>query len=285
MTATYTSPTIEWREATDDLRRSIEAEVFAKVEAELRAEAIEKGKLTEDQKTPERIVKVAQSQAKGEAIRKLWNLKEWNGVRNPNLDDLVWGPNAKGSDVPTEDEREDLTDLVEFLKAQTWSDFAQSLATQYGQRGSLSPKQVAAAKKMKATMDAKAKAKAEKASKPETGLDLSSVPSGYYAPPGWDTRLKVRIARGKDGTKWAGWTFVSDGAEYGSRRNYGSQRPGGFYKGDIEDALRAIVADPFEAQKAYGKLWGVCGACGRKLEDADSIAAGIGPICAGKWAA
>ena len=74
------------------------------------------------------------------------------------------------------------------------------------------------------------------------GLDLSSIPSGTYAVPGGDTRLKVRIDVVTKG-KWAGWVFVKDGAEYGQGQRYGSQKPGATYKGQIEDALRAIAAD------------------------------------------
>lgn len=281
MTTVYVDPVHAWHEVTADLAASIESEVFESEVAKLRAEAIEKGKLTEDQKTPERLVKIAQGRAKGERIRKLWKLKEHNGVRNPNLDDPVWGPNAK---TTTDDEPELDETLVKWLAEQTWSEFAQSLASQAKEKGYLSPKQTKAAESMRAKVEAKRKAKDEREAK-TTGLNLDGVPSGYYAVPGGDTRLKVRIARGKDGSKWEGWTFVSDGAEYGQRRNYGSQRPGGTYRGDIEDALRAIAADPLAARKAYGLLWGVCGSCGRKLEDEESIAAGIGPVCANKWAA
>lgn len=35
--------------------------------------------------------------------------------------------------------------------------------------------------------------------------------------------------------------------------------------------------------KELGKLYGVCIRCGRTLTDEESITAGIGPICAGKW--
>ena len=45
----------------------------------------------------------------------------------------------------------------------------------------------------------------------------------------------------------------------------------------------SILADPKAAMVAYGKLVGKCGKCGRKLEDADSVAAGIGPVCAAGW--
>lgn len=123
---------------------------------------------------------------------------------------------------------------------------------------------------------------AKRASEPGSGLDLSNVISGMYAVPGGDTRLKVRIDNVTSG-KWKGWVFVKDGAEYGAGKRYGSQKPGEQYRGEIVDELKAIAADPFEASKAYGKLVGRCGACGRKLEDEKSIELGIGPICASKY--
>jgi hypothetical protein len=115
-----------------------------------------------------------------------------------------------------------------------------------------------------------------------TQLDLSSLPSGTYAVPGGDTRLKIQVDNVLKG-KWAGWVFVKDGAEYGNSKRYGRQAPGGKYSGDVEDALVAILADPQAAMAAYGKLVGRCGMCSRKLEDADSIARGIGPVCAQKF--
>lgn len=47
--------------------------------------------------------------------------------------------------------------------------------------------------------------------------------------------------------------------------------------------LRELDADPLTAAKKYGKLSGRCCSCGRDLTDPDSIEAGIGPICAGKF--
>lgn len=38
-----------------------------------------------------------------------------------------------------------------------------------------------------------------------------------------------------------------------------------------------------EVAKKYGKLYGMCVVCGRTLTDEQSIAAGIGPICAAKF--
>ena len=114
----------------------------------------------------------------------------------------------------------------------------------------------------------------------QDSIDLSDLPSGRYAVPNGDTRLKVQVKHGTD--KWDGWIFVSDGAHYGDRTNYGSQRPGSTYQGKIREQLKAILADPREAMVAYGHLTGTCGRCGRILEDEQSVALGVGPVCAGK---
>lgn len=111
------------------------------------------------------------------------------------------------------------------------------------------------------------------------GLDLSAVPSGRYAVPGGDTRLKVKIDNVDTG-KWAGWIFVKDAAEYGRETRYGSQKPGAMYQGQIIDALRAIAADIAGAAAAWGHLTDTCSFCGRPLEDERSVRAGYGETCA-----
>lgn len=50
-----------------------------------------------------------------------------------------------------------------------------------------------------------------------------------------------------------------------------------------KEALNAVAADPAGEAVRYGKETGECSCCGRELTDPNSIAAGIGPICAGKW--
>ena len=115
-----------------------------------------------------------------------------------------------------------------------------------------------------------------------SGIDLSGIPAGRYAVPGGDTRLKIEIDKPDNGT-WAGWIFVRDAAEYGHGTRYGKQAPGKVYQGAVQAELLAILADPFEASKAYGRLVSRCGVCNRALEDEESVAAGIGPICARRF--
>ena len=182
----------------------------------------------------------------------------------------------------------DHTLLVIWLKDNAnWNDFARSLIEQFNTRGMLSDKQLTAAERMMAkclAKDEEKKRDREWQVKDSVGLDLTDLPAGRYAIPDGDTRLKVLVNKptGRS-VRWGGHIFVSDAAEYGARTNYGRQKPGGKYVGKIEQELTVIMEDPRAASIAYGKLVGHCGVCGRKLEDEQSVAAGIGPVCASKF--
>lgn len=165
-------------------------------------------------------------------------------------------------------------------------DFAKAMYDALQQWGRLTQGQLEAVQRCVAREQAREQERAAQASAPvdADALDVSSL-KGYYAVPNGDTRLKLRVKHpGKD-SRFHGWVFVDDGAAYGSQQKYGSQAPGGKYRGKVQEQLRAILADPYAAQVAYGKLTGVCGHCGRPLEDAESVARGIGPICAAKYGA
>ena len=280
-----TTPLLRWLEATGELRRVLFMEAYAGA-----LKGIESARKTK--KTTETQRKQANGIATSYVLKHLAKLSEYDGVPNPLAADPVWGPNAtteateanKAADVAEAKAKPELDDLATWLEGQDWSSFAISLARQYRSTGRLSEKQVKAAKSMRSKMEAKApKAKPAIDHNKATDLDLSDLPSGYYAVPEGDTRLKVRVARPTKASKWHGWIFVSDGGEYGARKNYGKQAPSGKYQGDIVEALTAIMADPLAAQLAYGKLTGTCGSCGRLLENEESIELGIGPVCRAKW--
>jgi hypothetical protein len=59
-------------------------------------------------------------------------------------------------------------------------------------------------------------------------------------------------------------------------------RPG-VNQADLLAALLDIEKDPEAAAVLHGKLSGNCSVCGRDLTDPESVARGIGPICAGKF--
>lgn len=50
-----------------------------------------------------------------------------------------------------------------------------------------------------------------------------------------------------------------------------------------ERAIVALCEDPKAAALAYGKEFGKCSVCNRALSDPESVAAGIGPICASRY--
>lgn len=69
---------------------------------------------------------------------------------------------------------------------------------------------------------------------------------------------------------------------------YGKIKDGRFFPTrdcpeEITAKLAEIAADPAAAARVSGKDWGICCCCGLTLTAPESIAAGIGPICAGKW--
>lgn len=51
----------------------------------------------------------------------------------------------------------------------------------------------------------------------------------------------------------------------------------------VRETLNEFEGAPLQSAMKYGKLTGRCCSCGRELTDPDSIEAGIGPICAGKF--
>lgn len=118
---------------------------------------------------------------------------------------------------------------------------------------------------------------------PETGLDLTDLPSGRYADPSGESRLKLHVKRPGKNSRHHGRTFVQDAAAYGYGKAYGVQEPGETYRGDVTEVLERILANSFDAARAYGKLIGACGICGRHLEDELSVKVSIGPVCAKKF--
>ena len=105
----------------------------------------------------------------------------------------------------------------------------------------------------------------------------SELRQGHYAVNG----KRYFIDRPTSGS-WAGWTFLKTGSDYHNRRTIASVRPDGSITRK-HSVLTAIMEDPFARAAEYGQITGECAACGRKLEDPESISIGMGPICREKW--
>lgn len=55
------------------------------------------------------------------------------------------------------------------------------------------------------------------------------------------------------------------------------------YAPGVVKTLSASTKMSLEEAKSFGALYGTCCVCGRTLTNEESIAAGIGPVCAGKF--
>ena len=92
------------------------------------------------------------------------------------------------------------------------------------------------------------------------------------------------FSRAKDSSANAGAIYVKSEEDL----YLGKVMTGKFLKSrdctpEAEAEVLKVLADPAQAAIAYGKEFGVCSACSRTLTDPVSIAAGIGPICAGNF--
>lgn len=173
----------------------------------------------------------------------------------------------------TDDDPATVAELVAWLAGQTWSTFAVDLAAYHRRRGTLTPRQLTAARSMRA------KCEARRASQTAAGPDDEpapalpvDVPAGRYAveePAGSLHFYKVDVP---DAGRWKGYRFVDEQAgpnEYPVRDRARRAR-----------ILAAIAIDPRAALIRYGLELGHCGRCGTELTKPASRAAGIGPYCA-----
>lgn len=102
------------------------------------------------------------------------------------------------------------------------------------------------------------------------------IPDGRYAIRNAENVVEFfEVDQPPKGNRWHGWTFVK--RLIGNPGDYRKVR----IKGDAATAiLKQLVTDPLAAMTLYGKESGVCGNCASPLSDPESLARGLGPICA-----
>ena len=180
-----------------------------------------------------------------------------------------------------------------WLQNASWSEFYTDLLHKALQYGSLSEKQLACVVKgweKQQVRDAERKAAraAREANAPV--IDLTKINDLFDTAKGnglkkprlvcGSLRLSLAPLNGAN----AGCTYVKDQGEYAGKIT----AEGKFFavrtaRAEVAGELQEIAKDPLHAFKVHGQVTGNCSCCGRELTNSDSIALGIGPICAEKW--
>jgi hypothetical protein len=185
-------------------------------------------------------------------------------------------------------------------------DFPAKLLEALTQYGSWTDGQLAAVQKLMARDAAR---KVESTAKRTSAVDAGKIEAAFAhareraARPGmagiWTKPLKLRAADtdltfqpGSAGSQWEGMIFVRAGEKKlgsiawqatwdGKAKSVFTRR---FECTDAEAAaVTQACSDPATAAVAFGKAWGVCSVCDRTLTNDESIARGIGPICAERF--
>jgi len=186
-------------------------------------------------------------------------------------------------------------------------EFARSLWEGLNKYGSLTEKQLAAARR---SIEAKAKAIANREAA-KSAVDLSSIRAKFeeavangHKKPTYRAEGLI-INRAPDHGKNPGALYVKNLCdEYGGkiqgdifspsreadRRDFATQCYNDPDTGEevtvsrtAAEALVVIAEDPEAAVIRWGHRSGNCGICGRELTVKESVERGIGPICAAKW--
>lgn len=169
-----------------------------------------------------------------------------------------------------------------------WCGFAGQLLDQMGKGREISERQVEAIIRTRAKV---AERRAEKVAAREAAqvkIDLAPVRAMFEAATGAGLKSPQFRAAGltlslaKPNSRNPGAIYVKRSGEYLGKVDGIVFKP--VSGGESAAAtLLEIAVDPKAAAVAYGRETGVCACCGRTLTDPESVAAGIGPICAGKW--
>lgn len=170
-----------------------------------------------------------------------------------------------------------------------WSEFGRAMHEQIEAKGALTEKQVAAAQNLLAKVAASRAAK-EAAKQANSGaVDMTAI-EALFATAKANGLLKpafvvegMRIKPAPLTGKNAGALYVTRDGEYQGKLSGGRFIAVGGAHADTLATLVKIAVDPAGAAREFGRVTGTCCCCGRTLTDAESIAAGIGPICATKW--
>lgn len=121
-------------------------------------------------------------------------------------------------------------------------------------------------------------------------VDVTRLEDAFAA--AWASGLRrVRITMGDVIVKPASETSSNAGALYVTNAEgayLGKVARGKFYRvrsctDEQEGVITRLIQDPKAAAEAYGLESGICCLCSRELSDPESVARGIGPVCAKRF--
>ena len=177
-----------------------------------------------------------------------------------------------------------------------WNSFARDMLAAVEKYGSLTDNQAAACERMFSKIDARnaerdaAKAAASATRAANSGsVDCAQIESLFATARGNGLKRlafvagDLKISPAKETSRNAGALYVTRGGEYQGKVAGGRFLAVGGALSDTLPRLLELAADPANVARFYGRETGVCCCCGRELTDPESVAAGIGPICAGNW--
>jgi hypothetical protein len=166
-----------------------------------------------------------------------------------------------------------------------WNAFAKSIVEQIDSKGAVSEKQMAAAERMLAKMEANRAVRASNSG----DVDMAAIEALFAtAKASGLKRLDfvadgLKISPAPETGRNAGAYYVKTDASYQGKIVGGRFIASGDADATTLPRLAEIAADPAGMARLYGKRTGICCCCGRELTDPASIEAGIGPVCATRW--
>lgn len=175
--------------------------------------------------------------------------------------------------------------------ADNWqrSEFAHSLRDALAKWGSLTERQTQAVRNCIAKDMDRAAERAARGSRAEA-VDITPIITAFDKASGSlraprlltpDFQFKKASALGRN----PGAIYVTDrGTDlYLGKIIDGQFHPARECTPEMQARVMECCKNPLEAVLAFARLTGQCGVCARKLTDAESVARGIGPICADKY--
>lgn len=180
--------------------------------------------------------------------------------------------------------------LREWMSRQEWSGFLQDMVQQIRKPAGLTERQLAAVLAAKAKSDARQVERTAAKAAASVEVSLATVETMFDKARAKGLRKLAYRARGlvispakETGTNPGAIYVKSDSGTYLGKVVGGKFQARWEATEEHKASLLKIAADPAGEARDYGKETGKCCCCGRELTDPDSIAAGIGPICAEGW--